>query len=144
MSSHGKRILLVADDDDVAAAVSTFLELHGFEVHRAADARAGLNLARQLRPDLVLMDVIMGERTDGFFAVQSLRRTPGLEHVPVFVVSSVYSASPEFQVAPERSWLAHDEFFAKPVDLPALLKAISARVSGNGHGALAPNPGMTK
>ena len=102
MSSYAKRILLVDDDDDFAAAVRTFLELHGYEVHRAADARAGLTLAMQVRPDLVLMDVIMDERTDGFFAVQSLRRTPGLEEVPVFMVSSVYSALPEFQVKPEQ------------------------------------------
>lgn len=128
MNTERKRIVLVDDDDDFAAAVTTFLELHGFEVHRAADGRAGVTLAKKVRPDLVLMDVIMEERTDGFFAVQNLRRTPGLETVPVFVVSSVYAAAPEFRVSPDRGWLAHDQFFTKPVDLPALLKAIDERL----------------
>ncbi len=143
MSSERKRIVLVDDDDDFAAAVTAFLELHGFEVHRAADGRSGVTLAKMVRPDLVLMDVIMGERTEGFFAVQNLRRTPGLEQVPVFVISSVYSAEPQFKVTPERGWLAHDEFFQKPVDLPALLKSITARLGG-GEGALATNPGTIK
>jgi len=144
MSSLKKQIVLVDDDDDFAAAIKAFLELHHYVVHRAADARAGLSLAKRVRPDLVLMDVMMDERTDGFFAVQNLRRTPGLEQVPVFVVSSVYSVAREFQVRPDPGWLAHDQFFSKPVDLPALLKAISARIGGDGSGGPAPNSGTVK
>ncbi len=139
-----RRILIVDDDDDFAAAIKMFLELHGYEVHRAADSRAGVIMAQAVHPHLVLMDVIMEERTAGFFAVQNLRHTPGLEHVPVFVVSSVYAAAPDFRIKPEKAWLAHDEFFSKPVDLTALLKAIAARIGGDGVGALAPNPGITK
>ncbi len=137
MSSDRKRIVLVDDDDDFAAAVTAFLELHGYEVHRATGGRAGLALAKKVHPDLVLMDVIMEERTEGFFAVQSLRRTPGLEQVPVFVVSSIYTLAPEFRTMPDPGWLAHDQFFAKPVDLKALLKAISARIGGDGKTASA-------
>ena len=134
MSSDKKRIVLVDDDDDFASAVRAFLELHGYEVHCAADGRAGVLLARQVRPDLVLIDVMMNERTEGFFTLQNLRRTPGLEQVPVFVVSSVYTSEPDFQVRPEQGWLAHDEFFTKPVDLPALLKSIVRRIGGDGNG----------
>ena len=137
MSNARKRIVLVDDDDDFAAAVTAFLELHGYEVQRATGGRAGLALARKVHPDLILMDVIMEERTEGFFAVQSLRRTPGLEQVPVFVVSSIYSLAPEFRTAPDPGWLSHDQFFAKPVDLKALLKAISARIGGDGRTASA-------
>lgn len=144
MSSDVKRIVLVDDDDDFAEAVQTFLELHGYEVHRASDGTSGVTLAQRVHADLVLMDVIMDDRTDGFFAIHNLRHTPGMETVPVFVVSSVYSAAPDFKVAPDRSWLAHDEFFPKPVDLSALLSAISAQIGGDGKGALAPNPGTTK
>lgn len=135
MSSVKKRIVLVDDDDDFSAAVTAFLELHGYEVHRATGGRAGVALARKVHPDLVLMDIIMEERTAGFFAVQTLRRTPGLEQVPIFVVSSIYSLAPEFRTAPDPGWLAHDQFFAKPVDLRALLKAISARIGGEGRAA---------
>jgi CheY-like chemotaxis protein len=144
MSSDARRILIVDDDDDYAEAVKTFLELHGYEVHRAADSRGGLLMAQAVHPHLVLMDVIMEERTAGFFAVQNLRHTPGLEQVPVFMCSSVYAATPEFRIKPEKAWLAHDEFFSKPVDLPALLKAIAGRIGGDGVGALAPNPGISK
>lgn len=138
MSTDRKRIVLVDDDDDFAAAVEAFLEFHGYEVHRAANGRDGVELAKKVGPDLVLMDVIMDERTDGFFAVQNLRRTPGLEEVPVFVVSSVYGDVPEFRVAPERGWLAHDRFFSKPVDLPELVRAIEERVGRTQEPATTP------
>lgn len=142
--SEVRQIVLVDDDDDYAAAVTAFLELHEYVVHRAKDGREGLALAKRVKPDLVLMDVMMEERTDGFFAVQNLRRTPGLEDVPVFMVSSVYAAAPEFQVRPDRGWMAHDEFFTKPVDLPALLHSIVSRIGGDGVGGPAPNPETTK
>ncbi len=144
MTSVKKRIVLVDDDDDFAAAVTTFLELHGYEVHRANGGKAGLALAKKVHPDLILMDVIMEERTEGFFAVQTLRRTPGLEQVPVFVVSSIYSLAPEFRTTPDPGWLAHDQFFAKPVDLKALLKAISARIGGEARAVPAQTRGTTK
>ncbi len=143
MSSDKKRIVLVDDDDDFSAAVTAFLELHGYEVHRAPGGREGVALARRVHPDLVLMDIVMEERTEGFFAVQNLRRTPGLETVPVFVVTSIYTIVPDFKVTPDQGWLADDKFFTKPVDLKALLKAISAQLGGEVP-ALAANPGTTK
>jgi DNA-binding response OmpR family regulator len=143
MSTVAKRIVLVDDDDDFAEAVKTFLEMHGYEVHRASDGTSGVTLAQRVHADLVLMDIIMKDRTDGFFAVHNLRHTPGMEKVPVFVVSSVYTSAPDFQVIPERSWLGTDRFFPKPMDLQALLKAIAATIGGDGVGALPPNTGTT-
>jgi two-component system alkaline phosphatase synthesis response regulator PhoP len=121
MNAHKKKILMVDDDADFVEAVSSFLEANGYQVLRAQDGREGLKLAQMEHPDLVLMDIMMKERTEGFFAVQQLRRTPGLEEVPIFVLTSLYEQVPDFRIAPEASWLAHDEFFPKPVDLETLL-----------------------
>jgi DNA-binding response OmpR family regulator len=118
------RVLIVDDDRDLVDALAVYLESSGLAVSRAHDGRAGLETALSERPDLILMDIIMGERTEGFFTVQQLRRTAELKDVPVFVMSSLYSAIPGFRVTPDRSWLAHDAFFAKPLDLPALLARI--------------------
>ena len=64
----------------------------------APNSRTGLAVAEVLRPDLILMDVMMEERTEGFFALQQLRRSPALMHIPVFVVSSIYSSIPGFGI----------------------------------------------
>jgi CheY-like chemotaxis protein len=128
--NHPHTILLVDDDDDYADSISAFLGAEGYRVLRGRNGREGLALARAERPDLVLMDVMMDERTEGFFTIQQMRHDPQLAELPVFVVSSIYSAIPGFRVSPEAGWLRHDEFFAKPVELDALLVSIRQRLAG--------------
>jgi len=124
MTSSSKKILIVDDDADFAEAVSFFLESHGYTALKARDGAEGLRLAKMERPALIIMDIIMTERTEGFFTVQEIRRTPELEDVPVFVATSLYSKVADFRVSPESGWIGHDEFFSKPVDLPRLLEKI--------------------
>lgn len=130
MTSGKKRILIVDDDADFAEAVSFFLEENGYRVLKARDGREGLKLAKMERPDLIIMDIVMNERTEGFFTVQELRRTVELKDVPIFVLSSLYSQISDFRVAPDSGWLGHDEFFSKPADMPQLLEKIRRRIGG--------------
>ena len=122
--THKPKILMVDDDPDFTEAVSSYLEANGYLMLKASNGSEGLKLAKTERPDLVLIDVIMRERTEGFFTVQEMRRTSELAGVPIFVLSSVYSQIPEFRIAPEAGWLAHDEFLSKPVNLTELLDKI--------------------
>lgn len=117
-------ILVVDDDDDYAASITAFLAAHGYAVVRARSGAEGVRLARSEHPDLVLMDVMMEERTAGFFAIQEIRRDPRLATVPIFVMSSIYSAIPGFRVTPDAGWLSHDAFLTKPVDLDQLLSKV--------------------
>jgi DNA-binding response OmpR family regulator len=127
-----RKVLIIDDDADFTEAVGVYLQTHGFEVISAPNGRDGLRLARSEAPDAILMDVVMEERTEGFFTLQQLRRTRGLEHTPVFVVSSIYTSIPGFSLTPEKSWLRHDDFIAKPVDLPRLVELIEARLGPAG------------
>lgn len=123
-----RKVLIIDDDADFVEAVSLYLESHDFHVISASNGRDGVRLARVERPDAILLDVIMEERTEGFFTLQQMRRIPELEHTPIFVVSSIYSAVPGFSITPEKSWLRHDDFIPKPVDLPALVERIHKRL----------------
>jgi two-component system alkaline phosphatase synthesis response regulator PhoP len=123
------RILIIDDDHDFVQALDALLGAHGYQVLHAHDGRDGVLRARRERPDLILVDVMMGERTEGFFVVQELRRVPELRDVPVFVVSAVYDVTPEFDVSPSRDWLAHDAFYRKPIDSNALLDGIRAALA---------------
>ncbi len=88
------------------------------------------------------MDIIMDERTEGFFTVQQLRRDPELEEVPIFVVTALYSAVPDFGVEADPGWMAHDEFLSKPVDPDLLLQRINARLADDVEAA-SRHPGGT-
>lgn len=126
-----RKVLIIDDDADFRSAVSVFLKTRGYAVEEAPNGREGLRMAVAHRPDLILMDVMMEERTEGFFTLQQIRRTPGLEHTPVFVVSSIYSNVPGFGIDPAHSWLRHDEFIAKPIDLADLVDRIESRLAAD-------------
>jgi len=123
-----KRILIVDDDRDFAEAVSCFLHANGFTVFHASNGAEGIEKAKMERPDLILMDIMMNERTEGFFTIQEIRRDPGLKSVPIFVLSSFCTRLPDFEIPSSGGWLAHDMFFAKPVDTARLLEKIQQRV----------------
>jgi len=123
-----KRILIVDDDQDFREAVSCFLQAHGLTVFQAHDGQEGIRLAKLERPDLILMDIMMGERTEGFFAIQEIRRDPALKGVPIFVLSSFCTRLPDFEIPSSGGWLAHDMFFTKPVDTVQLLDRIRQRL----------------
>ena len=123
-----KRILIVDDDHDFAEAISCFLELNGFKVFQARNGEEGIRLAKTKLPDLILMDIMMNERTEGFFTIQEIRRDPSFKNVPIFVLSSFCTRLPDFAVPSSGGWLAHDMFFTKPVDTAQLLDKIRQRV----------------
>jgi two-component system, OmpR family, alkaline phosphatase synthesis response regulator PhoP len=129
MTSARRKILIVDDDHDFSESLSAFLRAHGYWTVQAFDGPDGVRLAGLESPDLILMDVMMEERTAGFFAVQALRRDPSLDGVPIFVVSALYTAVPDFRIEPASGWLRHDAFFPKPVDLDELLRAIESHLA---------------
>lgn len=67
------RILIIDDEPDVRESLSSVLGDSGFEVHVAVDGVAGMEACRQLRPDLVITDLIMPAE-HGFEVIATLRR----------------------------------------------------------------------
>jgi len=123
------KVLIVDDDPDFVSAIGALFESAGYLVQSAANGREGLQLAKTTQPDLILLDVMMTERTEGFFALQELRRSPTLSRTPVIVISSIYSEEPVFRVSPEAGWLPANLFLPKPVD-PGRLLEEARRLTG--------------
>ncbi len=123
MSAEAKRVLIVDDDRDFVEAIACFLEANGFAVSRAHSGEEGLRQAKLERPDLIIMDIMMSDRTEGFFAISDIRRDPALKKVPIFLVSGLCTHLPAFEI-PDGAWMAHDVFFSKPVDTGQLLQRI--------------------
>jgi len=126
--SEPKSVLIIDDDSDFVRAIQTLLESSGFTVRSASNGRDGIKLAKTIQPDLVLLDVMMSERTEGFFVLQEMRRIPALNQTPVIVLSSIYSEEPVFRVDPGAGWLPANLFLAKPVD-PARLLTEATRLT---------------
>ncbi len=134
-----RNILVVDDDADFVRAIADLLTSAGYQVSTASDGPSGLHLAKTLQPDLILLDVMMNERTEGFFTLGQIRDVPALRHTPVIVVSSIYADQPSFRVSPEAGWLPANLFLAKPVRPERLLEE-SARLIAESSAAAPVSP----
>jgi DNA-binding response OmpR family regulator len=67
-----RKILLVEDNVDLRKMYHTFLQAHDFEVAEAVDGEDGLKVAKQYKPDLIFLDVMMPKK-DGFQVLKELR-----------------------------------------------------------------------
>ncbi len=110
------RILLVDDNPDLLDVISALLRLKGHEVCTAPNGLEGLRLARQWRPDLVLLDVRLPD-VDGFEVCRRIKSDPAL--VDVFVILLSGEATSAAQKAGGLDTGA-DEYPTKPVDAEEL------------------------
>ena len=80
------RVLLVEDFADVLYILQLELEWMGYEVHTAADAEAGLEIALRVRPDIIVSDLGM-PGIDGFEFLRRIRQIPELVSVPAIALT---------------------------------------------------------
>jgi len=113
------RILLVEDDEDLAAGVRENLVAEGYRTRVAGDGEEGLRLALHQRFDLVVLDVMLPGR-DGFDVCRSLREN-GCE-VPVLFLTA--RDSPDDRVRGLRE--GGDDYLTKPFDLQEMLARVAA------------------
>jgi len=81
------RILAVDDDATIRKLLQVNLELEGFEVHLANDGQDGLDKVRELRPDLVLLDIMMPHLT-GWEVCEAMQADEELARIPVVFLSA--------------------------------------------------------
>lgn len=82
------RLLLVEDDTFFREFYSAKLKAEGMEVEVASDGEEGLKKAAEVKPDLILLDIIMPKK-DGFDVLQSLSQNATLKKIPVIVFSTL-------------------------------------------------------
>ena len=114
-------ILVVDDDPDVARFVEVNLRSAGYEVHGASDGEEAIERAVEIRPDLVLLDVMM-PKLDGFEVAQRLRRDPRTSSCSIIMLTAkALSADKVLGLSS-----GADDYIIKPFDPVELL----ARVKG--------------
>ena len=82
-----KRILVIEDTEDNRRIVRDLLESVGYELIEAADGAAGIAMAVEHRPDLILMDIHL-PIMDGYEASRRIKSDPTLRHIPIIAVTS--------------------------------------------------------
>lgn len=119
LGDRTRRILVVDDSKLVHRHLVPPLKAEGYEVFEAFDGQEGLDLARQLAPDLVITDIEM-PRLSGFEVSAGIRATPAIAGTYIIMSSTLGSANDQ-----QKGFVAGvDEYIVKPVVIPELLDRI--------------------
>src|SRR5262245_11913368 len=118
-----KTILVIEDQPVMRNKTVTILKMEGFEVLEAADGAAGIRLAHEELPDLILCDIMMPER-DGYEVLQAVRLNRATAITP-FIFLTAKGEKPEVRAGMN---LGADDYLVKPVPRATLLEAIEARL----------------
>ena len=86
--SERKVILIIDDPSDIRKLIRMTLELGDSEIHEAENGESGWHMVKALRPDLVLLDVMMPGSLDGYQVCQKIRQEPGLCNIPVILLTA--------------------------------------------------------
>jgi CheY-like chemotaxis protein len=121
--SAAKRILIVDDEPDVVAYLSTLLEDNGFGVVTAENGKSGMEMAKAEHPALILLDISMPEES-GVRMFRNLQEDAGTSDIPVIIVTGI---SHDFKRFIETRKHVHPPagYFDKPPDRDELLAKIS-------------------
>ncbi|MBM3939952.1 MAG: response regulator transcription factor [SAR202 cluster bacterium] len=131
---HNQAVLVVEDEENLLEALRYNLEREGYQVHTAQDGVTGLELARQVRPELVLLDVML-PRLDGMEVCRLLRRETD---TPILMLTAK-GEEIDRVVGLE---LGADDYVTKPFSMRELLARVRAmlrRSRKQGDGAAPPN-----
>jgi len=119
------KILVIDDDPDFRYAVRMVLEAEGFEAVMAADGEEGIAKVLDTQPDLVTLDVIMGEDLEGFEVARTLREDHDLVDLPILMLTAVHSVKQvPYRFAPDKEYLPVDVFMDKPIEPETLVDTI--------------------
>jgi CheY-like chemotaxis protein len=113
-------VLVVDDEESARELVSALLRRHGFAVATASGGAEGLRLAAQMRPAVIVLDVMMPE-VDGWAVLQRLKTDPDLAAIPVVMNTAVAEPSQGYV-------LGAAAYLTKPLDAQELVQAVAQQV----------------
>jgi two-component system cell cycle response regulator DivK len=121
----GELILIVEDNEKNLKLARDLLEMKGYRVLAAGTAEEGLRIAREQRPDLVLMDVQL-PGMDGFAALRAFRDDPATKQIVV----AAFTASVMKEDLSRIEAAGFDGYIAKPIAARAFIDQVAALCAG--------------
>jgi CheY-like chemotaxis protein len=117
------KILIVDDDPDFTDSTRIVLEKAGYNVINATSGDKGFKRAKEEKPDLIVLDVIMDSVLDGVSMSQSMYDDLEMREIPIVMVTSI--ANTDYaELFPTDDYLHIQAFLTKPVAPASLLKQV--------------------
>ena len=142
MNKKKEKILVIDDDSQMVEFVKRVLEAHSYQIHSAPSAEKGLKKVKEVSPDLIILDVMLETRGEGFRTAQKLKSPDAqseyraYSHIPILMLTAINSKM-KFRYSPETDgeYLPVEDFVEKPVEPSELLKRVKNLLAP-------PNPGL--
>ncbi len=115
-NNTGKTILIIDDDPTVSELMKRQLLKEGYKVVIAPNGKEGISLARDLKPDVITLDILMPEM-DGWSVLRTLKADPEVSNIPVIMASILDEKNKGFS-------LGAADFLSKPIQKEYLMKSI--------------------
>ena len=122
-------VLLVDDDADFVDMNRVLLESNGYAVRTAYSGRQCLEEVSAHQPDVIILDMVMENREDGFDVSRELRNSEHTKRIPLIMITSANDIIP-FRLEPDRTWLPVDALLETPVDPQLLLSVVGKALGG--------------
>src|SRR3569623_933902 len=114
-SIYMRRIIVVDDNEDILEIIKLILEGYDYEVVTLADGSLLFDNIRQFKPDLILLDIMLGN-VDGRELCKAMRENDETKEIPVIFVSASHSLSERFMAMG-----SNVDFLAKPFDINEMI-----------------------
>ena len=124
-----KQILIVDDDPDQRLTMRLPLEASGYQVAEAKSSAEGLEMVKKVKPDLIILDVMMDTTTAGFqLALDLHSQDPNSDYkefrdTPIIMLTAIHTTTP-LRFAPDEDYMPVQIFLEKPVDPDVLLAKV--------------------
>ena len=127
--SDKKKIIVIDDDPHIVTFLTVLLEDNGYAVISAENGKVGLDMTRAERPDMILLDITMPEKS-GVKFYREVRDDEDLKKTPVVMVTGVTVDFKKF-ISTRRQVPPPDGYITKPVDKQELLDTIARLLAAN-------------
>ena len=123
-----EKILIIDDEPELVKAVQIRLETSGYEVEIAYDGQTGLKKAEEIKPDLILLDIII-PNVDGYEVCRELKDNPKTKNIPIIILS----ASHQKDLENKCKKLDVTKIISKPFETNDLLDIINQTLKKRGR-----------
>ncbi len=131
MNKEKERILVIDDDPQMVEFVKRVLEAHSYQIFSAPSAEKGLKKVKELSPDLIILDVMLETKGEGFWTAQKLKSTDAhseyraYSHIPILMLTAINSEM-KLRYSPETDgeYLPAEDLVEKPVEPSELVRKV--------------------
>ena len=124
-----KKVLMIDDDPEFVEAISNLLDAKGYDVYTASNGKDGVKKAKAENPDIILLDVMMTTKNEGFNVARELHDDQTLQSTPIIIMTGIRrEMNLPFGFEPDETWLPVKQVLEKPVKPEVLLTAISEHI----------------